>query len=103
MADQEGVEQHASVEQEQGTTDLVLEGLMNENNKKQKSILERDTCVPCPINDDKREAATKASLHLGPSCEAPISSEHIRNPSGHCCSYAAVPPDKAVPVKGIQG
>ena len=32
---------------EQGTTDLIREGLMNENNKKQKAIIDASTCVPC--------------------------------------------------------
>ena len=95
--------QHASVEQEQGTTDLILEGLMNENSKKQKSILEKNTCVPCPAENDKQEADIKTPIQPGTSCETPINSEQIGNSVGHCCSYAAVPPDNVAPVKGIQG
>ena len=41
-------EQHAPTEHEQGTTDLILEGLMSGNSKKQKSLLDECRCCsPC--------------------------------------------------------
>ena len=94
---------HSSVGQEQGTTDLIIEGLMNENSKKQKPILEKNTCVPRPVENDKQEADIRTPMQQGTSCEAPIMSEQIGNPEGHCCSYAAVPPENTAPMKGIQG
>ena len=103
VSKQAEVEHDASVGQEQGTTDLILEGLMNENSKKQKSFLEKNTSNQCPVENEKQKADIKTPMQPRISGEVPNFSEQTGNPVSHCCSYAAVPLENTTPIKGIQG
>ena len=100
VANQTKGKHHVSEEKEQGTTDLIREGLMNENSKKQKAIIDANICVPC---FDEQVIDTKMPIQPGPACESPPNRGQTGNPPGHCCSYAAVPPNIEAPGKGIQG
>ena len=63
MTKQSRTEQCVPNEQEQGTSDLISEGLMSGNNKKQKSFLEEIKVASC--QDEKRkERKMKSSMPL---------------------------------------
>ena len=97
-ANQSETNHNASLGQEIGTTDLILEGLMNDNNKKQKSSIEKDGISPHLFENQKQETDAKLSMQPGASCCL----RQTGNPEGHCCSYAAVPPENSTSHKGIQ-
>ena len=96
-------EQHAPNEHEQGTTDLILEGLMSGNNKKQKSLLDESAGVAHPVENGKQNEGSNAPVLSRSSERVPNNLEDAFDRVGHCCSYAAVPPSNASPAKGIQG
>ena len=102
-SNQTEVKHDALVGQEQGTTDLILEGLMNENSKKQKSVLKKDTSDQCPGGNKNQKANIQTAIQPRFPGEVPNCSEQTGNPSSHCCSYAAVPLEDTAPIKGIQG
>ena len=103
VATQARAEQHAPDEQEQGTTDLILEGLMSGNSKKQKSLLDEIAGVSHPVENGKQDEGNNAPV-LSRSSEGLLNNvEDAFNRVSHCCSYAAVPPSSALPAKGIQG
>ena len=84
MTKQSGTEQCVLKEQEQCTSDLILEGLMSGNNKKQKSFLEEIKVAQCQ-DEDRREK---------------------RNEDFHASSSVPVPTflcDDTFPKGGIQG
>ena len=84
MTKQSGTEQCVLNEQEQCTSDLISEGLMSGNNKKQKSFLEEIKVAQCQDEDRKEK----------------------RNEEFHASSSVTVPTflcDDTVPKGGIQG
>ncbi len=81
VATQVRAEQCAPNEQEQGASDLILEGLMSGNNKEQKSLLESKV-VSCLDEKEKKNEGDNAPVPLRVS-------EILR--------------DDAVPERGIQG
>ena len=100
---QEEIEQPISAGQEPCTTELVQEGLMSGNSKKQRSASCDEHDVLCLNNDRSNEETTRAESCQGPNKELNKYSEQFRNSEVHCCSYAAVKQDSAVPGNGIQG
>ena len=59
-AHEERIEQFTPLEQELCTTELVQEGLMNGNSKKQRSISCDERDMPCMNNDRNKEDTTRA-------------------------------------------
>ena len=55
-------EQHAPDEHEQGTTDLILEGLMSGNSKKQKSLLDESAGDAHPVENGKQNEGSNAPV-----------------------------------------
>ena len=100
---QEEIEQPTSAEQEPCTTELVQEGLMSGNSKKQRSASCDERDVPCLDNDRNNEETTRAGSCQGPNTELNKDSEQVHNSETHCCSYAAVKQDCTIPGNGIQG
>ena len=96
-------EQHAPDEHEQGTTDLILEGLMSGNSKKQKSLLDESVGDAHPVENGKQNEGSNAPVLSRSSERLPNNVEDAFDRVCHCCSYAAVPPSNASPAKGIQG
>ena len=82
-----------------GTTELVNEGLMNMNSKKQKAGSFDGDDAACPGDGRKNEVNTPIETPLGLKDD----SVHPLNPESHCCSYAAVEQETVVPNEGIQG
>ena len=103
VSNQTEVKRDALVGQELGTADLILEGLMTENSKKQKSLHKEDASDRCPGGKDNPEVGDQTVIQPEFSGEVSNLGEEIGNPTSHCCSYAAVLLKDTVPTKGIQG
>ena len=102
-SNQTEVKRDALVGQELGTTDLILEGLMTENSKKQKSLHKEDASDQCPGGKDNQKVGVQTAIQPEFPGEVPNWVEQTGNPPSHCCSYAAVPLEDTAPTKGIQG
>ena len=102
-AQEERIEQFTPLDQESATTELVQEGLMSGNNKKQRSALGSKVDIPCPTSDGNKVDTTRVESCPRSdqnNCNAPVLGP---NTDAHCCSYAAVKQDSAFPSCGVQG
>ena len=85
MSKQSGTEQCVPNEQEQGTSDLISEGLMSGNNKKQKSLLEEIKVVSCQDEKEKKNEENNAPVSLiapEPLCDDTVPTSGIQGQYG---------------------
>ena len=85
------------------TPELVQEGLVSGNSKKQRSASCDERDVFCLDKDRNKEETTRAESCQGPNTVLNKNSEQGHNSETHCCSYAAVKQDCTLPGNSIQG